>query len=225
RLWRVDIEPAQCAQPEVGIVHFLPFDGAPGDFIENAYVASRSELLFAPGLIGQALHLDSNRDVGFHSSSDIQFPAETSTLAFFIKPAKPVTNVPLFEKPLVPGEAGWSLSFNEQSHPVLELVPVAGPKQGFTAGVPLADKVWTHIAFVRAGDTFSAYVNGKPAGSLTIAGIDVKTWARPTAIGKSEVRSGRFEGLLDELAMWARAFSPREVKELYEKRLAAPCRP
>ncbi|MBL8292301.1 MAG: hypothetical protein JNN08_10725, partial [Bryobacterales bacterium] len=47
RLWRVDIEPAQCAQPEVGIVHFLPFDGAPGDFIENAYVASRSELLFA----------------------------------------------------------------------------------------------------------------------------------------------------------------------------------
>lgn len=71
-LWRLGIEPPACALPEKGIFHFLPFDGAGEDYVENATLTSPAGLGFAPGLIGQALRLDSGREMRLHRGRERQ---------------------------------------------------------------------------------------------------------------------------------------------------------
>ncbi|HEY9171754.1 MAG TPA: LamG-like jellyroll fold domain-containing protein [Verrucomicrobiae bacterium] len=82
----------------------------------------------------------------------------------------------------------------------------------FEFGVPVAGGVWTMVAVVRAGNTYSICTNGVLATQTTDAAPDL-----PTAAGwQMSGRSGfMFQGGLDEVMLFSRALSAAEVRALH----------
>lgn len=81
-----------------------------------------------------------------------------------------------------------------------------------TANISLSTGVWTHIALVRNGDTFTFYKDGVSIGSTTQA-VTIPNFAAPVAIAGTDTQF-YYNGYLDEIriskgiARWTSNFTP-----------------
>ncbi len=76
----------------------------------------------------------------------------------------------------------------------------------------LAANTWQHLALVHDGVTWTGYVDGIPVGVITqsvgsLAGLDLH-------IGAATSSAGFFQGLLDEVAIYNRALSSKELYDI-----------
>ena len=80
---------------------------------------------------------------------------------------------------------------------------------------PLVNGKWQHVAFAFTGGTYSYYINGKldKTGSGGACGGNIKT--KPVVGMHINEKDQAFAGRLDELAMWSRALSAKEVALVY----------
>lgn len=224
QLFVFEREPKQCAVPEMNLVHFLPFDGSAGDWIENASISPEEKLKFVPGLVGQALELDGAEKLFYQSSTASPFSWIPSTLMMYVKP-RGNGPMPLLDYPPRPDTPGWALRLDEALRPVWQMEPVNSAAVQVVSTQRLEPGKWSHLAFVRDGDTFVEYVNGEPAGSIRSPGMDLRYDAHPIAFGHSVRMPGRFIGAIDELAYWSRPLSPAEIKAEFAKRMSGACKP
>jgi hypothetical protein len=75
---------------------------------------------------------------------------------------------------------------------------------------------WTHLAFVRQGNTGTSYVDGQPSGGPhDLSGIGPLVNDRPLCIGRREYGPApmSFKGRVTGLTIWARALSPERVRQ------------
>ncbi|MCG5053472.1 MAG: LamG domain-containing protein [Myxococcales bacterium] len=89
----------------------------------------------------------------------------------------------------------------------------------FFVGAPLPDDRWAHLAVTFEGNTLRLYVNGAEAAVKSDAGPGFTPQVGPlTFCGTpplaGEGLSNRFEGLIDEVRLYARALSAKEVADL-----------
>ena len=75
---------------------------------------------------------------------------------------------------------------------------------------------WTHIAYTVNSGTMTVYINGELSNSTTeVSAPQIQTG--PVAIGKRSQAANRFfDGTIDELGIWNRAFSSEEIRSLYK---------
>jgi hypothetical protein len=73
---------------------------------------------------------------------------------------------------------------------------------------------WAFVVATYDGVAMRLYVNGTLAASVARAGsVDLGS-AETVTIGAASDRSSRFVGTIDEVAVWERALSAREVSDL-----------
>ncbi|MCC6589999.1 MAG: hypothetical protein IT168_25125 [Bryobacterales bacterium] len=224
KLFVFEREPEECAAPETNLVHFLPFDGSPGDWMENASVGPEETAKFVPGVVGQAIELDGAEKLFFHSSAATPFSVIPSTLTMYVKP-RGKGPMPLLDYPRRAKAPGWALRLDEDLRPVWQMEPINSTAVQVAATRSLEPGKWNHVAFVRDGDSFLEYVNGEPAGSIRAPGLNLRYNPQPIAFGHSPRLPGRFTGAIDEFAVWSRPFAAAEIKAEFAKRMSGACRP
>jgi len=88
-----------------------------------------------------------------------------------------------------------------------------------TDGVPLRNGEWVHVAVVRAGQELTLYVNGQPRARCPVLPL-LFSAAEQVALGGNPLYTGAnecFIGCIDDFALYARAWTPDEVRGAYEK--------
>ncbi|WP_408098108.1 LamG domain-containing protein [Peredibacter sp. HCB2-198] len=78
---------------------------------------------------------------------------------------------------------------------------------------------WTHVTVTGDASTFSLYVNGVLVNSTPHTGPTYGANASDFNMGSDvwTIGSGRYVGLMDEVAVWNRALTPNEIKNLYRR--------
>jgi signal transduction histidine kinase/CheY-like chemotaxis protein len=85
-----------------------------------------------------------------------------------------------------------------------------------TAGLrPIGDGRWHHVALVQRDTLLSAYVDGKLDLEFTVPRwADARAPGEPLRLGWDSFSVIHFVGEMDELTLWSRALSPREIRRL-----------
>lgn len=106
-----------------------------------------------------------------------------------------------------------------------------GAFAGAGVAIPhLWDFCWHHFAgvFDPAGGQVRAYIDGSPAGSVSIPGLPVANNVRPLRFGHASgggTPTRFFRGSLDEVTLYDRALSPTEIGALYAAGAAGKVNP
>lgn len=85
-----------------------------------------------------------------------------------------------------------------------------------TAGVPLVNARWTHIAAVKEGASLTLYVDGKPARTTAVPEY-VRSESHLVGVGFNPCLGGdveHFTGKIAEVALYARALSGDEIAKM-----------
>jgi uncharacterized repeat protein (TIGR01451 family) len=96
-----------------------------------------------------------------------------------------------------------------------------------TGANPLANTgPWVHVAVTvdRTSGVGTFYINGTPAGTFTVPAGSI-TNALTMLIGEIRVPGGRCELAIDELELFKRVLTPKEVQDLFNADSAGKCRP
>jgi uncharacterized repeat protein (TIGR01451 family) len=96
-----------------------------------------------------------------------------------------------------------------------------------TGANPLANTgPWVHVAVTvnRTTGVGTFYINGAPAGTFTVPAGSI-TNALTMLIGEIRVPGGRCELAIDELELFKRVLTPKEVQDLFNADSAGKCRP
>jgi hypothetical protein len=92
-----------------------------------------------------------------------------------------------------------------------------------TPPVKLREREWVHVAAVKQGAKLTLYLNGKPAGAANVP-EQIYSNTSLAALGTNpdpQFREG-FNGRLSEAALYAHAFSPEEIRAIYERQAKPP---
>ena len=125
----------------------------------------------------------------------------------------------------LPGQFSLGLE-GDAGHLVARITDEAGQdayaRQSDGGSLPI-DR-WAHVAFVADGQTLRLYQDGTEVGSVPCGNVAANQMPRSMAIGmrtsddgltQSRSNNGeRWDGLIDELAVYHRALSPTEVRRL-----------
>jgi hypothetical protein len=126
--------------------------------------------------------------------------------------AGPITGVVLEQKP-GPIQVGLGGTKLARGH---LYVKSGGPEDAAEAGpTEVGLKTWHHLALVRDGTKATVYLDGRAEVTATVP--EAKPAEAPSlAIGGGEDVSSRFEGKVDEIAIFDRVLSEAVIKSLFE---------
>jgi hypothetical protein len=96
------------------------------------------------------------------------------------------------------------------------------------AGSPLPLNAWVHVTMVADGSTLKIYRDGREVGSVPCAGVDPKPTLKSLSVGyragsapdgtPAVTNNGEYwDGLVDEVAIFHRALTADQVRQLYEE--------
>ena len=166
------------------------------------------------GQAGRAMKFDGKTYVDFGNPKDLQL-AGSQTVCMWLKPA----NLSARQNPInkaYGGEGTWTLEPNGGINYYFgSSGRNASPYSSYTMNSPLKPGQWAHVAAVRDLKTGKVtwYRDGKPVSSSTVKHRPAAS-KYPLLIGKGYVRS--YHGLMDELAVFNRALSAKEIDAVYQ---------
>jgi hypothetical protein len=201
-----------------GLVAFYKFDGDLNNSVSDLHHGTAiGEIAYVPDHNGTAASAvavtgDTIR-VADHSDLDI---TGSLTLAAWLNPdPSPYAFAAVVEKDYY--YSGYSLGIHGAGGADTVRAISFLVDQGFWSNevVPVGTGEWSHVAFTYSATTGKGkfYFNGAPAGStvhevaMTASGEDIR-------IGTSKYRD-KYEGAIDQLAIFNRALTPEEVAELF----------
>jgi Concanavalin A-like lectin/glucanases superfamily len=213
-----------CIQPPSGIIAWWPLDETSGTNAQDIVGSSPGVHVNGPvpaiGNVQGALRFDGVNDYVSAPGSNLwAFGSNDFTIEFwanFDAPGSGTVSHPgdIFigndEGPFIVNKWFFALGGGR-----LEFV-FSGPAIGdqFLTFDPFAPNTnqWYHLAVRRQGNTFTAFVNGLPAGSV-INTAAIPNPNAPLTIGQAE-SLGFMNGRLDEVAIYNRALSASEVQAI-----------
>ena len=180
-----------------------------------------------PGKCGYAIQCD-NEQQGLLGPHDHTLTmTDRVTMALWVK-TKPKQHdwARLFHKVHWAGRKGYGLFLTgkdmgggRKNGACIELWATDGKMYGAYSQAPIDDDTWHHVAGTFDGHSMHIYIDGLLDNEMAAAApLKIRPVARPLGIGVGEPEDPKrgFFGTFDEIAIWRRALSSREVRELYE---------
>ena len=168
----------------------------------------------AVGQAGRAMKFDGKAYVDFGNPEALQITG-SQTICMWLKPA----NLSNRQNPInkaYGGECTWTL---EKSGTINYWCGSSGknaqPYSGYLMTKPLKPAQWAHVASIRDTKTGKViwYRNGQPVSSRKLNHRPAAS-KYPLLIGKGYVSN--YQGLMDELAIFNRALSAKEINAVYQ---------
>jgi hypothetical protein len=216
---------ADCVSPPAGLIAWWRAENNADDARGNHHGALANGVSFAPGLAGQAFSFKGVDDyVAVPDSASWDLGANDFTIEFW-------TKLDLLKKTMFlhqqSGTNRGGFEFDLQtSVSSSTLVFALDPN---TAGIartwPPATNTWYHLAVTRTAGTFRIYVNGQQLGTEQFDARAVADVSGPLRIGNYTESLYELDGLLDELAIYARALSAGELAAIFAAGSAGKCPP
>jgi WD40 repeat protein len=218
----LDAEDAGCAEMPTGLVSLLTGDGIPGDVIESQSIQPPSAVPYAPGFVGQAFAINATATKPrIEWKSHLLFGFAESTLTLYIKP---VASGPILHWLDDTTRNQWSLTLLDGGYLEFDMRWGSGWHASLRSASPIPVNAWTHAAVTATREQITLFVNGVRQASAPFPSDPPRGYARYIDLGWHPDTTGGFQGLVDEIAFWARALRPEEVQALYQKRVQPPCR-
>jgi len=192
-----------------------------------------TDVTIVPGMVDEAF--------GFNgASSQINVPDSPGldltgdyTLEFWVNPnalQNPFANLVRKEDPTSPGGFGIEMDGTPNSNFYYAGWKSAGSAPGnecwSTAGFQLTPGVWQHLAVVKSNVTRWVYINGALVASATCVGTTNAVAANnaPLQFGAWNGRTNSFwNGTLDEMALYYKAFSLSDIQDIVLSGSAGKC--
>jgi len=231
---------SQCVTPPSGLISWWPGDGNANDIEDGNNGSLVNGATFATGKVGQAFILDGTNDY-VEIPDNPNLTPSSITLDAWVKPDVISGNPPIVSKynsnnPSVNGVSWVLLMFASGQVRFVVFQDAAGNiARGIdTDNAVLSAGIWQHVAatFDLATQEIKIYVNGVdvpstliPGASSTITSIaDSNT---PVRIGTFVNSLGNFDafwdGLIDEVDIYNRAFTAQEIQSIYNAGSAGKC--
>ncbi|RIK78384.1 MAG: hypothetical protein DCC68_15315 [Planctomycetota bacterium] len=231
--------PTTAPPPTTGLVSYWTFDGTTDDEASNfpANVGVATDNLtprggsanYEPGQIGGALRIGvgpgDTTDLSAVVSGDVNLPA-TYTIEAWVNPSD--LSGPWQRLVLnwggtadahayhfaIRNESGFSNAvslFHGQTN---------GAEPNANGGTVVANQ-WQHIAGVADGSALRVYLNGEPVAAVPYDGTIKTALAEGLGVGDSDTALStiKFNGLLDDLAIWSVPLTPDQIRYQYQSGL------
>ncbi len=215
------------AQTTIDLVAYYSFDNDQGIIIDetgnNANNGFTNITSYDCGVRGQAIRFDGVDDTIHIVGSQVieTFGTEDFTLSFYFKSlnAQQTQNQTLFSKRAdCSNQNAFAIRYTPATR-YLNLVFSEDNNLSASIARQLSDQhCWHHIVVMRRGKEVLLYADGFLVGSvLTPSRVDITNDDLPLRIGASScsITDGPFEGLLDEVRIYQRALSSKELEELF----------
>ena len=204
-----------------GLILYLPFDeGSGGTAYDKSGCGNDGDITGAEwvdaGKVGKCLEFDGSSFVEVPSSDSLEALVEEMTIAVWIKPELTGS-----------GWQGIVTKGNDVSEHLELLINVAGyihRAQQFTTGRAyknvgaagtLSAGEWQHLAVTLKPGEWVTYINGEAVDTQVVNG-DMVPDGLPLVVGDERPMNRLFQGLIDEVAVFNRALSEDEIKEIME---------
>jgi hypothetical protein len=150
----------------------------------------------------------------------LDIPGNAFTIACWIRPDTFLDDARIISKATGVNESDhvWMLSTTASGgvKPRMRLKTSSSATKTLIGTIDIPSAVWTHLAATYDGATMRLYVNGQPAGSLAKTGTVAQAPNIPAAIGDQPQGGRSFNGLMDDLRIYTRAFNETEIQALIE---------
>ena len=208
-------EPPEPIPPPVGIVGWWPGDGNANDIVGRIHGTPQNGATFAPGVVGQAFRFDGNDD--FVNLPDDAFDAlfsegEISIEAWMKTDAFGDTAAVMFE-------GAWWLYFDAAESGVITAVWDESWGTRLSSRVFIGDDKWHHVVATYSSGTANIYVDG----ALRASDRRILRNAARNRFGAGVFRN--YPGLLDEITLYNRALTAKEVLAIYDAGSAGKVKP
>ncbi len=225
-----------CVEPSPDMVAWWPFDEVSGTISHDIIGANEGQHIHgpvaSPGLVDGALHFDGFDDYVVVGDSDLwAFGTRDFTIEFWVNFDVPPDGS--LEQPgdvFISNDEGmfdqrkWFFALDSMQLGFHVNAPGIGPTVSPQASFVPVPRTWYHIAITRTGTDYRIYVNGV----LTGAGINVAETPNPDAIltiGRAlEPFGGFMNGSLDEMSIYHRALTERDILAIVESGEAGKCK-
>ena len=213
--WIVVFVPVLCfpgqaaAGPDAGLVAHYAFEEKQGDGASDGGTGGHDGKIHGAvrvkGAAGRALRFDGKGafvDCGKGARLGL---ADGLTVAAWIRPEGKPTG-----EPLIAGEGPTRWGMTHYKGRVYFYISGGGNY----SYVPVSYHQWTHVAGTFDGTTARLYVNGEPRTSKKLpAGTTIKSGGR-FLVGTDAARKGHYHGAIDEVRVYGRALSSKEMEIL-----------
>lgn len=218
-IYSLDAEPPACAPPPSGLVAFYSGDGVLADSAGADPLTAQGSFQFCPGRVGQAFCLDGKSGfVAGPATSSNMFGYRDSSFVAYVKFHSVGSPMTIFQRNLQDRRESGRLAKRADGRIALDL-GTGSSQAHLVSASPLEAEHWYQVAVTKSDSAVALYLNGglQDQHRFTSGRVDLS----PTgSLVLGAAADGReiLNGKLDEVLLYNRAFSPAEVRQLYELR-------
>ena len=184
-----------------------------------AHNADGSGMAFAPGRLNQGIYFDGNDD--YLALSDLTvLNANALTVAAWYTTGAPSSFARLFDftSAQYSQEKSWFFSPNQMPGPWLRAVNNSYSVNAQLFVNPKAG--WRHMIATLDGQAMALYLDGQLFQVLINSNTGAIIAPTTAYFGQSTYNDPRFQGTMDELAIWNTTLNANDVAALYQRQLA-----
>ena len=199
-----------CTQPVEGLIDWWPFNGSTNDNAGGYDATLLEDTSYAPGLVGQGLSFDGIND---GVSLGNWFDYQSFSVSIWVKPGATQNAYASIINNNVSDQNNWGIQqFGSQTN-----------NYGWLGNVGyLSANKWQHLVITHDADGLSrSYVDGVLTNTTQSGQVNY-TGSRFLRLGQSN--SGNYwNGSMDEVAIYNRALTQDEIKNIYTSGTAGFC--
>lgn len=200
------------SESELGHWSFEEDSGIPQDYTFNAnHLTLNNGTSYVAGISGKGL--DFERDSGQYANNPECRPSgDAFTIACWFK----LESLNLYQHFVSVGGSAWDIWLRVWDGNTLKpgFIDIDGVQHDFFGDTVLTAGAWYHAAFTYDGTDAKVYLNGKLDGSFS-PGVSVRNTGSALFIGCSSSYTNAMDGTLDEVHLWERVLSNKEIRGLY----------
>jgi hypothetical protein len=223
-----------CAPIPDGIVSWWPAEGDATDILGDGSTNGTlvGGVTFADGMVGQAFLFDGTDGRVEVPHNPNQNTGSQITIEAWVNPSTSTHGRTIVQKRSVSNVGGYVLETlgppQGPDNALQFVIMIGGIYWGLhSPGNVLANDTWQHVAATYDGAAMKIYVNGVEVASASASGaIDAVT--DPLVMGRNVVvpePQYAWNGLIDEVSLYARALAPEEIQAIVVAGSAGKCQP
>ncbi len=199
-----------------GTVSYYPLDTGVGTV---AYDVSTNENhgyssgtpTWVSGKLGQGLGLNgSNQYTNIASNANLNLTGSL-TIEAWVKPTDYANNATIAAKTTGNGSANNTYELRiEQTTGKLQFLGFDTALRTITSSSAVPTGTFAHIAVTKSGGSATLYIDGSPVGTGSIGTTTTNT--NTLKLGARDDLANFFKGTIDEVKLYSRALSPREIE-------------